>query len=107
MMTRNAVRIDEAIEQNIASLHVEGELDLASGTHLINRIESLAARGWRHFALDLNKVDFIDSYAMSLIVKLHEDIRARRGTLRIVTSSPSVDRILGLMRLQFMRLSRG
>lgn len=106
-MPRLTIRLDQATDRGVTTLCVGGELDMCTSSEISERLGELVSGGTRLIALDLAAVDLIDSFAMSMLVRWHEDIRALRGAMRIVQSSPAVDRMLGLLRLHFMRYKRG
>src|SRR5205823_6130095 len=54
----------------------------------------------RHCLLQMNKVDFIDSTGVGLLIRLHKKIRATGRQLILLDPSAAVKRALSLMHLQ-------
>jgi N-acetylglucosaminyldiphosphoundecaprenol N-acetyl-beta-D-mannosaminyltransferase len=74
-------------------------LDLASVRNDVLLLDQILADG-RHCLLQMNKVDFIDSTGMGLLIRLQRKIRATRRQLVLIDPSPIVKRALALMHLQ-------
>jgi anti-anti-sigma factor len=69
-------------------LHLRGELDTLESPRLTREISSLRAAGASRLALNLWRVQFINSTAMGAIVRESRDLAARDG--KLVISRPSV-----------------
>lgn len=66
------------------SVHVAlaGEFDMANVPEL-ERILHEALERRSHLVIDLERVTFMDSQMLHLLVRLHHEMGARRGTLRL------------------------
>jgi len=74
-------------------------LDLAAIRNDVLLVDQVLADG-RHCLLQLNKVEFIDSTGVGLLIRLHKKIRATGSQLILLDPSPAVKRALALMHLQ-------
>ena len=74
-------------------------LDLAAIRNDVLLVDQVLADG-RHCLLQLDKVEFIDSTGIGLLIRLHKKIRATGRQLILLDPSPAVKRALSLMHLQ-------
>ena len=83
-------------------VHVAGEIDLRTAPELRERLAVLLDEGADQVVLDLEKVTFIDSTALSVMVGAHKRL-VRQGTvLHLVSTGLQVGRVLtvtGLFRV--------
>jgi len=77
-----------------AVVRVEGELDIAAVPQLESSIRRAAQRAPR-VVVDLRRVDFIDSYALSALVALHDECGTAPWSLHCVPG-PGIQRLLDL-----------
>jgi len=73
-------------------------LDLAAIRNDVLLVDQVLADG-RHCLLQLDKVEFIDSTGVGLLIRLHKKIRATGRQLILLDPSAAVRRALGLMHL--------
>lgn len=83
------MRLEDAIRVRVhdGQLIVSGDMDLASAPVLRRAADKL---GGQSLALDLSGVAFIDSTGLHLLI----DLRRSHGRLRLVASSPALDKLL-------------
>jgi anti-anti-sigma factor len=83
------MRLEDAIQVRVrdGQLVVSGDMDLATTPVLLKAAAKLTGRP---IELDLAGVAFIDSTGLHLLL----DLRKTQGRLRLVGSSPAVDRVL-------------
>ncbi|MDB6066686.1 MAG: Anti-sigma-factor antagonist and glycosyl transferase [Pedosphaera sp.] len=75
------------------------QLDMAAVRDDVLLMDQILADG-RHCLLQLNKVRFIDSTGMGLLIRLQKKIRATGRQLILLDPSPAVKRALALMHLE-------
>jgi anti-sigma B factor antagonist len=80
-------------------VEVAGELDLHTSPTLRDRILGLIADGTEFLALDLSKVDFMDSSSLGSLVACLKRLRERDGRLVLIGVSGSPKKVLGLTGL--------
>lgn len=71
-----------------------GELDLATAPQLSQQLAKFAHRNIRHVAMDISKLDFMDSSGLALFVAEHERVVALGGELIILSPGLQVRRLL-------------
>jgi anti-sigma B factor antagonist len=80
-------------------VEVAGELDLHTSPTLRDRILGLIADGTEFLALDLSKVDFMDSSSLGSLVACLKRLRERDGRLVLIGVGGSPKKVLGLTGL--------
>jgi anti-sigma B factor antagonist len=82
-------------------LILDGELTIYTAVETATRLRAhLAER--RVCTLDLSGVSELDGAGLQLLLWLHETLRARGGTLRLVAHSPVVAEVLSLLHLRVL-----
>lgn len=80
-------------------LEVAGELDLHTSPPLREHLLELIQGGVDHLALDLTKVDFMDSSSLGSLVACLKRLREREGRLVLIGVTGSPKKVLGLTGL--------
>ncbi len=81
------------------TLCAKGRLDIATAPHVSETIAGMVASGTRRISLDLGQVSFLDSEGVKVLLKIYQFIRISGGTIRMVSCSQPVRRILDLLSL--------
>lgn len=82
-----------------AVVRVEGELDVATGPALRDRLIELVDGGVRHVVLDLGTVPFLDSSALGVLVTGLKRLRIAGGTMRLAACRPPVRAVMKITSL--------
>jgi anti-sigma B factor antagonist len=77
-----------------AAIAVEGELDLNTAPQLREQIVALVNEGATQVALDLSRVEFIDSSGLSVLIAGLKRLRERGGDLSLRAASAQARRVL-------------
>jgi len=93
-MTSNDWPTDVDRDNGSATVHLLGDLDLATAPNLRDHLSNLYARGTRSFVLDTSNVSFIYSVGLSVIVALYRQCREEDGELVIKSPSRVMERTL-------------
>jgi anti-sigma B factor antagonist len=80
-------------------LEVAGELDLHTSPALRDQMLGLIEEGTAYLALDLTKVDFMDSSSLGSLVACLKRLREREGRLVLIGVTGSPKKVLGLTGL--------
>lgn len=80
-------------------LRVSGEIDMATAPRLRQHVLAVAASGPAGLIIDLDRVDFIDSTGLGVMVGAAKRMRMLGGTMRIVCSTPHLIELFELTRL--------
>ena len=79
-----------------ATIHIGGEIDLATCPHLQAVVVDLVDRGCHQLILDLDQVSFLDCAGIRVLVDARRRIQEHGGSVRLVRPRPLVWRVLSL-----------
>ena len=88
----------EVVEDRIEVFAV-GSFDAAAARDAQEQLRGLLAAGHRHFVIDLEAVEFIDSTGLGVLVGLLKKVRIGEGSVRLRGVRPDLQDILRLTRL--------
>ena len=83
-------------ENDRTVIEVGGEIDVYTAPKLRERIIELVDEGQYHLVVDLEKVEFLDSTGLGVLVGGLKRVRAHEGSLRLVCTQ---ERILKIFRI--------
>lgn len=81
------------------TLAPHGDLDLATAPQLRQDLVDASGAGATLVVLDLQKVDFLDSVALSVIIGGHKRLQHSGARLHLASPRSIVKRVLGLTRV--------
>ncbi len=79
-----------------AVIEVAGEVDVYSAPQLRERIGELVEQGHQHLVVDLQRVEFMDSTGLGVLVGGLKKVRAHQGSLNLVCTQ---DHLLKIFRI--------
>lgn len=85
-----------------AIVHAEGELDQSSRKRLEASLDHVIALGIREVTVDLSRVEFLDSSALSALIGAHLRLHPDGGRLAVRGASARVQRILQVVDLAWL-----
>lgn len=85
-----------------AIVHAEGELDQVARTLLEASLEHVMGLGIREITVDLTRVVFLDSSAISALIQAHLKLNPEGGRLALRGASRRVQRVLKIVDLEWM-----
>lgn len=83
-------------EQGAIVLEVGGEVDVYTAPKMREQIVDLVSAGRNHLIVDMEKVEFLDSTGLGVLVGGLKRVRAQDGTLQVVCTQ---ERILKIFRI--------
>lgn len=93
-----ALTIEVRREQGYAIVTVAGEIDISTVTRLRECLFEMAASGVP-LVVDLDRVDFIDSVGLAVLVGTANRATARGDSLRVACAQPKICQLLRLTGL--------
>lgn len=91
------------MKQGILVVRLDGELDVCGANEFRTAVDdALELTGAKHILLNLQKVSFIDSSGLGVILGRYKRISQQGGKILVVHLAPQVQRILelaGLMKI--------
>jgi anti-sigma B factor antagonist len=82
-----------------AVVRASGDLDLTTAPRLREAVVTIVVNGQPRVVLDLQAVDFVDSTGLGVLVGLLKRTRSQGGDLRLVSTRPSLRKVLDLTGL--------
>ena len=79
-----------------ATIHIGGEIDLATCPHLQAVVVDLVDRGCHQLIVDLEQVSFLDCAGIRVLVDARRHVQEHGGCLKLVRPKPFVLRVLTL-----------
>jgi anti-sigma B factor antagonist len=80
-------------------VQLTGDVDIAVKEEVTARLEAAAA-GADVLDIDLSQVEYADSTALGLFIRLRSRMAERGGTVRLVSPSPRMRKLLGYAGLE-------
>lgn len=91
------MKLDVRTQQEYTKLYVaEDEINFIQAETLKSRVKELISQGHKNLLLNLSKVNYIDSTALSVMVSIHKTCLANHGQLRVCCPSNDVEMIFYL-----------
>jgi anti-sigma B factor antagonist len=94
--------VDTHVEGRYDVVTVSGELDLATAPRLSEVVRGVLLPGRRHLVVDLDRVGFIDSTGLSVLIAARRRVVSEGGSMGLVCNAARCMRVLeltGLSRL--------
>ncbi len=83
----------------IAIFSPEGELDVSNVPELNKALGEILKGGQKKIIIDLDRVSYMDSSALGVLVNSLKELRKQNGILKIANLKGNVERIFKLTRL--------
>ncbi len=77
-------------------IEVGGEIDVYTAPKLRDKITELVSGGEYHLVIDMEKVDFLDSTGLGVLVGGLKKVRAHDGSMRLICNQ---ERLLKIFRI--------
>ena len=91
--------IKEQFRDHWVILQINGEIDMATGPELRQRIVQYVQEGHVHIVIDLTEVDFIDSTGLGVLIGGLKRTRSHGGDLQCIGLSESLKEMFKLTGL--------
>lgn len=90
------LKLDHHTEDQLTIVDVEGEIDVYTAPRLRELLIDLVNKGNFHLLVNMEKVDFLDSTGLGVLVGGLKRVRAHDGSLELVCTQ---ERILKIFRI--------
>lgn len=94
------LEIDLEVKQDVLCIRLSGELDHHTAQNLRNRItDAMEAHDILHLVLNLEKLSFMDSSGLGVILGRYKQIKLKQGEMVVCSISPAVKRLFEMSGL--------
>jgi anti-sigma B factor antagonist len=83
-------------------LEVKGEIDVFTAPLFKQAVVNLVADGHRHLFIDMSGVEFMDSSGFGTLLGATKRLRPEGGSVHLFACSPTIERMLHLIRLDMI-----
>ena len=87
------------VDKDVLILSADGGLNSQTAAEFIRELEALVDGGVRKMIIDCTGLQFISSYGVGLLVRLHKKIAVRGGDVKIAAPRSMVLQALNVMRM--------
>ncbi|MCA9472449.1 MAG: STAS domain-containing protein [Nitrospirales bacterium] len=89
-------------EEGIVVLDLEGRFDFSSRKAFKDTVERIQKEGCSHIIINMDRVSFVDSSALGLLVIASQNLKCKHAQLSIVNPQPYVRQVLDLANVPKM-----
>jgi anti-sigma B factor antagonist len=87
------------VDKNVLILAADGGLNAATAEQFISELERLIEGGMTRIIVDCSSLDYISSYGVSLVLRLHKKMARHGGDVKLASIKSPVIKILSLLRI--------
>ncbi len=87
------------VDRNVMVLGADGGLNADTVQPFVQQLESLIDAGVNQIIVDCSKLDYISSYGIGMLMRLHRKLAARGGDVKIAAPKNIVLKALNVMRI--------
>ena len=99
------LKLDHHTKDGIEIVDVEGEIDVYTAPRLRELLIELVNNGFYQLVVNMEKVEFLDSTGLGVLVGTLRRVRAEGGDIRLAAAPSSISRVLSVTGLdQVFRL---
>ena len=93
-----AIEVDESRSPHVV-VAVEGEVDIATAPKLREKLVELASQGAKQVVVDLDRVEFLDSTGLGVLIGGMKRLRGLDGDLTLVCTQPRILKVFEITGL--------
>jgi anti-sigma B factor antagonist len=86
-------------DHDVLILSADGGLNSDTAEQFVTQLEHLVAGGINKVIVDCSKLDFISSYGVALLMRLHRRLAKQGGDVKLASIHSNVISLLRLLRL--------
>ena len=87
------------LENDVLILSADGGLNAETGAEFLRQLDVLVDSGLKKIIVDCTQLDYISSYGLGLLVRLHKKLAAHGGDVKIAAPKSMVLHAMNVMRL--------
>jgi anti-sigma B factor antagonist len=90
------------VDREILVLRADGGLNADTADAFVEQLESLIAAGLNKIIIDCTKLDYISSYGVGVLLRLHKKLKKEGGDVKIAAAKSIVLKALTILRMATM-----
>jgi len=87
------------LDRKVLILSADGGLNADTAAEFVGQLESLIDAGLTRIIVDCTRLDYISSYGIGVLVRLHNKLAHHGGDVKIAAAKSKVLQVLTLMRI--------
>jgi anti-sigma B factor antagonist len=87
------------LDRNVLILSADGGLNADTAAQFVSELEALVDAGVTRIIVDCTRLDFISSYGVGVLVRLHNKLSKRGGDVRVAGVKSSVLQVMTVLRM--------
>lgn len=91
--------VKEEKTKKIKIVEIEGEVDVYTSMELKKELNNLIDNGEKRIVVNLEKVVYMDSSGLGILVAILKRIRSEKGNMKLIKLTPGIKKIFELTRL--------
>ncbi len=93
------ISLREDKNRKIKIVDIEGEVDVYTSMELKKDLNNLIDAGEKRLIINLEKVVYMDSSGLGILVAVLKRIRSEKGNMKLIKLTPGIKKIFELTRL--------
>jgi anti-anti-sigma factor len=98
-------KLDSDVHGGAVTLHLTGELDVASAPALRDEVVRLISEGRTTIAFDCSELDFVDSTGLGVLIGARARCLAANGSVSLIGVKPTLQRLLAVTGIESLFLT--
>lgn len=89
----------DEIDEDVMILAADGGLNAQTADELVEQLERLVDGGLSKLIIDCSKLDYISSYGIGVLLRLHQRLARQGGDVKVCAMKGIVSQVLQVSRL--------
>jgi anti-sigma B factor antagonist len=87
------------LDKSVLILSADGGLNEDTATEFVRQLESLVDTGLTRIIVDCTRLDYVSSYGVGVLVRLHNKLAQHGGDVKIAAPQSRILQVLTVMRM--------
>ncbi len=87
------------VDNDVLVISADGGLNHANAREFVEQVEALVDAGLRRIIIDCDKLSYISSFGIGVLLQLHRRLAKHGGDVKLCSVHGAVAKVLGVVRL--------
>jgi len=87
------------LDKDVLILSADGGLNADTADEFVRQLETLVDGGVKKIIVDCTRLDYISSYGIGVLVRLHKKLAAHGGDVKVAAAQSKLLQVLTMMRM--------